>query len=137
MYQKQRVYIKHCCRGWRGRHPQIILSEYGIIIDKQIIEMNNHYDNLEINNYVIMPNHIHILISVYNNGMSRTPSPTNNIIPSFISTLKRLVNKKVSHNIFQRSYYDHIIRDEKDFLTHYQYIDTNPIKWEIDKYYSR
>ena len=63
-----------------------------------------------------MPNHIHILISVYNNGMSRTPSPTNEVIPSFISTLKRFVNREVEENIFQRSYNDHIIRDERDYL---------------------
>ena len=63
-----------------------------------------------------MPNHIHILISVYNNGMSRTPSPTNEVIPSFISTLKRFINREVEENIFQRSYNDHIIRDERDYL---------------------
>lgn len=51
--------------------PKIILSEYGAVIDSQINLIDNHYEYLNIDNYVVMPNHIHILISVYNNGMSR------------------------------------------------------------------
>ncbi len=80
-----------------------------------------------------MPNHIHILVSVYDNGTSGKPSPTNEIIPSFVSTLKRYVNREVGKNIFQRSYYEHIIRDEKDFLNRWQYIDNNPLKWKLDE----
>ncbi|MDO4747555.1 MAG: hypothetical protein Q4A12_00100 [Eubacteriales bacterium] len=113
--------------------PKIMLSEYGAIIDKHLNATSNHYDYLSIDNYVIMPNHIHILISVYNNGMSRTPSPTNDIIPSFVSTLKRFVNREVGENVFQRSYIDHIIRDEKDFVEHFRYIENNPYKWECDE----
>ena len=115
--------------------PKIILSEYGAVIDSQINLIDNHYEYLNIDNYVVMPNHIHILISVYNNGMSRTLSPTNDIIPTYVSTLKRFVNKEVGENIFQRSYNDHIIRNERDYLEHYTYIENNPIKWEYDELY--
>ncbi|MBQ8057018.1 MAG: transposase [Ruminococcus sp.] len=80
-----------------------------------------------------MPNHIHILVSVYNSGMSKSPSPTNETIPSFVSTFKRFVNKEAGENIFQRSYYDHIVRDERDYLSRWQYIENNPIKWEEDE----
>lgn len=65
--------------------------------------------------------------------MARTPSPTNDIIESFVSTLKRFVNKEVGDNIFQRSYYDHIIRNEKDYVEHYTYIDNNFFKREEDE----
>ena len=97
--------------------------------------MNNVYDYIEIDNYVIMPNHIHILISVYTDGMSRSPSPTNGVIPMFLRTLKRFVNKEAEENIFQRSYNDHIIRDERDYITRWKYIANNPIKWELDELY--
>ncbi|MBQ8057085.1 MAG: hypothetical protein IJ275_01980 [Ruminococcus sp.] len=50
-------------------------------------------------------------------------------------TLKRFVNKEAGENIFQRSYNDHIIRDERDYLARWKYIDNNPIKWELDDLY--
>ncbi len=113
--------------------PKTVLSKYGKAVDKRIRLIDMHYDNIKIDNYVIMPNHIHILISVYNNGTSRMPSPTNDTIPSFVGTLKRFVNREVGEDVFQRSYYDHIIRDERDYLSRWQYIANNPIKWEEDE----
>lgn len=108
--------------------PKTILSRDGKAVDERIRLMNIHYDNIKIDNYVIMPNHIHILISVCNNGMSGTPSPTNNVISSFVGTLKRFVNREVGEDVFQRSYNDHIIRNEKDYIEHFNYIENNPYK---------
>ncbi len=115
--------------------PKTILYRCGRIINNNLEYMNKIYDRIKIDNYVIMPNHIHILISVYNNGTSGSPSPTNEIIPSFVGTLKRFVNKEAGENIFQRSYIDHIIRNERDYIEHYTYIENNPLKWELDKLY--
>ncbi len=115
--------------------PKTVLSKYGETVDKRICLMDMYYDNIKIDHYVIMPNHIHILLSVYDSGMSRTPSPTNDIIPSFVGTLKRFVNREVGENIFQRSYNDHIIRNERDYYEHYTYIENNPLKWEFDELY--
>lgn len=115
--------------------PRVCLYRYGEIINNNIEYMNEIYDYIEIYNYVIMPNHIRILISVYSGGMSRSPSPTNQVIPSFVRTLKRFVNKEAGENIFQRSYNDHIIRDERDYLARWKYIDNNPVKWELDDLY--
>lgn len=56
--------------------PKTVLSKYGETVDKRICLMDMYYDNIKIDHYVIMPNHIHILLSVYDSGMSRTPSPT-------------------------------------------------------------
>lgn len=112
--------------------PKVALTEYGKVINNQLNIMDMYYKNIEINNYVIMPNHIHILISVYASGSSGKPTPTNEIIPSFVGTFKRFVNRKVGKNIFQRSFNDHIIRDERDYLARWRYIDNNPIKWELD-----
>lgn len=116
--------------------PQVVLTEYGTIINRQINIMGEYYKNIKINNYVIMPNHIHILISVYRDGSSGMPTPTNKAIPSFVGTLKRFVNRNVGKNIFQRSFNDHIIRDECDYLARWQYIENNPLKWKLDELYS-
>ena len=108
--------------------------------------MNNIYKDVSVEKYVIMPNHVHLLIVIdsYNDsiydGTSRTPSPTrqNSVISSFISTLKRYTNKQIGYNIWQRSFHDHVIRSEEDYLTRWQYIYENPKKWLIgkDRYYS-
>ena len=113
--------------------PEVRLSEYGKIAEIQIEAMNKMYDDIGIDGYIIMPNHIHLLINI--KGSSGTPTPTNAVIPSFVSTFKRFCNKRIGCNIWQRSYNDHIIRDEEDFLHHLKYIDENPAKWSSDKYY--
>lgn len=92
---------------------------------------------MTVEKFVIMPNHIHMLLLVNNLvGMSRAPSPTNEKIPHFVSTLKRLCNKEIGQNIFQRSYHDHIIRNENDYRKVYAYIESNPSKWTEDKYHN-
>ena len=126
--------------------PQVHLTKYVKIVNDRIIEMNNIYKDVSVEKYVIMPNHVHLLIVIdsYNDsiydGTSRTPSPTrqNSVISSFISTLKRYTNKQIGYNIWQRSFHDHVIRSEEDYLTRWQYIYENPKKWLIgkDRYYS-
>ena len=119
-----------------GAHdvPKTSLTDIGKIVDKKIVSTNNIPD-ITVDKYVIMPNHIHIILIVDNNGTSKAPSPTNNVISHAVSTLKRFVNKEIGYNVFQRSFYDHVIRDEEDYLSIWNYIDTNPHKWQQDKYY--
>ena len=119
--------------------PTIKLTDYGKIMNDQIIEMNEIYKKSQIIKYVIMPDHVHMIIYLFDDdnvfvGTSRTPSPTNAVIPSMISTLKRFVNKKTGFNLWQRSFHDHIIRNEKEFLDICNYIDNNPINWVNDIY---
>lgn len=57
------------------------------------------------------------------------PSPTNSLVPRAVSVMKRLINKEVGENIFQRSYHDHIIRTENDYLDAWSYIEANPVLW--------
>ncbi len=117
--------------------PQTDLSHYGLIADKYIQKMNSQYNNVFIDKYVVMPNHIHLILVIKNNGMSQAPSPTNAIIPKFVSLYKRYCNREIGRNIWQRSYHDHIIRDERDYLKIWNYIDTNPQKWREDCFYTQ
>lgn len=118
--------------------PKTVLTEYGKIADNQLKTMSSFYEDIAIDKYVIMPNHIHLLISITDlgTGSSGTPTPTNEKIARFVSTFKRFCNKQYGGNIWQRSYYDHIIRDDKDYRTRWRYIDENPIRWLNDKYYN-
>ena len=120
---------------------EVLLTDIGAIIQNQLEEMRQTYDHILIDSYVIMPNHIHLLLSLReqapagDSGTSRTPSPTNASIPSFVSCLKRFTNKKAGFDIWQRSYHDHIIRSEEDDWLHRQYIEQNPQRWAEDEYH--
>jgi len=94
---------------------QIKLTTYGEIIKKQIKEINNICKEIKIENYIIMPNHVHMIIKLerQESRSSRTPTTTNAKIPIIVSTLKRLTNKKIENKIWQRNYYEHIIRNER------------------------
>ena len=131
--------------------PKIELTEYGRIADKYIHRLNDFYDDLSVESYVIMPNHIHIMLWVkgaenrpsrtpVTDGPSRTPVPTavQNSIPSrFVSTLKRFCNKECGENIWQYRSYDHIIRNHRDYEEHLRYICENPLRWYYDELYTQ
>jgi hypothetical protein len=76
------------------------------------------------------------MIVVLNNGAMWASPPTNTILSQIIRSLKTLVTKEAHTSIFQESYYDHIIRNEADYLTKWNYIDTNPAKWADDDYFN-
>lgn len=122
--------------------PTVTLTEIGKIVEKYILS-TERIENVFVDKYVIMPNHIHLIVYVneqrhINNhvGTSRAPSPTNKIIPHVVSTFKRFCNREIGENIFQRSYYDHVIRDEGDYQTRVTYIYENPVRWYYDELYN-
>ncbi len=156
--QNQAVFLTICTKGRQCLLSQIVvtgvldgplieLTEYGKIADKYIKQLNDFYNDLLVEQYVIMPNHIHILLwvkgdengsSSVTNGPSGTPVPTvQNSIPSrFVSTFKRFCNKEYGKNIWQYRSNDHIIRSRKDYEEHVKYIYENPIRWYYDQLYS-
>ena len=127
--------------------PQIKLTGYGKIADKYIKQLNDFYDHLSVEEYVIMPNHIHLLLwikknkNTCDNGQSRTPVPTtveraNSACSQFVSTFKRFCNKEYGENVWQDRFNDHIIRDRQDYEEHVRYIMENPARWYYDELYT-
>ena len=127
--------------------PRVGLTAYGKIADKYINQLNDFYNHLSIESYVIMPNHIHFLLFIqkekqtFKNGQSGTPVPTNveranSSFSHFISTFKRFCNKEYGKNIWQARSYDHIIRNYEDYENHVKYIHENPTQWYFDELYS-
>lgn len=112
--------------------PLVRLSKYGMITEKIILQMQNFYSGVNIDKYVIMPNHIHLIVTITDDGVPGTAHPT---VSGFIGTLKRFVNKEAGKNIWQSSFYDHIIRDENDYQIRWEYIKDNPAKWFDDELY--
>ncbi len=117
---------------------EIKLSSIGEIINNEILNLGDRFQNIKIDKYVIMPNHIHAIIIIQIKTAGASPCPTlSDIICAFKSLSTRKIHKtlNIDTNIFQRSFYDHVIRDETDYLKIWNYIDTNPHKWQEDKYY--
>ncbi len=117
--------------------PQMKPNRIGVIVEKNILS-GNLISGVSVDKYVIMPNHIHMILlvtSLYADGTSRAPSPTNAVIPHFVSVFKRFCHRDIGEQIFQRSYHDHVIRGEKDYLKIWEYIENNPAKWEEDCFY--
>lgn len=116
--------------------PLIHLTEYGKIAEDQLLLLERRYSYVKVDKYVIMPNHIHVILILEEAG-GGGPSPTvSDIICSYKSITTRLINKLGNNEkLFQRSFYDHVIRDRQDYETHSRYIHENPICWYYDDLY--
>ncbi len=103
------------------------LTETGQLVQYTIGRLPTVFPGVNIHNYVVMPNHLHLLIELHDT----IPS-----LSSMINYLKGYVTHRASGRIWQKSFFDHVIRDEKDYQTIWQYIDNNPGKWSEDRYYT-
>ena len=115
--------------------PRVELMPYGETAKKYIEQLNNFYDHIKVDSYVIMPNHIHLLLFVPWSEQFRTIVPTgvNSHVSRFVSTFKRFCNKEYGVNIWQPRSFDHIIRNQADYQKHKEYIYNNPRNWSLDK----
>ena len=121
---------------------RIRLSDVGISVKEYLEQMDMQYRTVSLDNSVIMPNHVHLLISikdtVCDNGRTASPakvSPMSAIIPKIVRGMKSYTTKKLGQSIWQRSYYDHIVRNDSEYLRIWEYINTNAQIWENDIFY--
>lgn len=119
--------------------PQMVLSEYGKVVEKYIQSVKQAYNHISVMNYVVMPNHIHLIVMLYSDENiyhdEKTVLPANDHIPVMISAFKKLVNKEIGFDIWHRSYHDHIIRNEESFHNIWDYVEANPARWKKDCFY--
>ena len=116
--------------------PKLELSKYGIIAEKYIQQLSNFYNNVTVENYVIMPNHIHLLLVITNDTLEPVSTAQNSITAQFFSTFKRFFNQEAKENIWQSRSHDHIIRHQIDYDNHIKYIEENPLYWKQDPLYN-
>ena len=115
------------------------LSYAGMVTEQAILGIAAHYPHVSVEKYVIMPNHIHMILRI-DRGRTRC-APTKddaerNMVARVVKHMKAYVTKTIGYSIWQKSYHDHIIRNEADYLRIWNYIDTNPEKWREDRYYT-
>ena len=154
-YSKEGFYFVTICTKNRENffghieNQTVILNEYGNIIKMCWFDLPNHYQNCILNEFIIMPNHIHGIIVIDNVGTGLKPVLTNPVpnsvvkhknhgLSEIVRGFKTFSSRKINHLLknkkfqWQRSFYDHIIRNEKALLKIRQYIAQNPLKWDLD-----
>lgn len=106
---------------------QLPLSKIGIVIENEIYKLNTVYENIKVDKYQIMPNHIHLIIFIYEDSNGRTQFAPN--ISRIIKQFKGSITKQIGFSIWQKSFYDRIIRNEKEYQEVWNYIHNNPLKY--------
>ncbi|MCL2760036.1 MAG: transposase [Desulfuromonadales bacterium] len=109
-----------------------LLSDIGKVVEKAIMNIPQIYETVIIDRYTIMPNHVH-MIAIIDCDHGRTLcAPT---ISRVIKQCKEYVTKQIGYSIWQKSFHDHIIRNEQDYINIAEYIENNPANWEIDRFF--
>lgn len=134
---ENRLKLLSAITNGKGKIPLVKLSPIGTEVEKSISYINENVHGVTIENFVIMPNHIHLIV-ILDLEQTRTLS-----LADVIGRLKSFTNKRFNQIqgiqnaiLWQRSYYDHVILDEEDYGNIWDYIDRNPVMWLEDEYFA-
>lgn len=119
------------CLFGRVDEVTVSLSDSGSIVQDCWLSIPKWFPNVAIDQFVIMPNHVHAILQIEHQSRS-----LRSIIGSFKSAATRLCHQShlsLDHELWQRGYYDHIVRSEKSLLCLRQYISDNPAQWHLDE----
>ena len=106
------------------RPQDVSLSVVGRIVEQGVLQISNHYDHIAVDKFCIMPNHVHLILVIENNEDGRRISaPT---VSTVVGSMKRWVSKQIGRSIWQKSFYEHGIRNPQDYDEIWRYIENNP-----------
>ena len=123
--------------------PVTVLTPYGQVVDDVIACLPERF-GIEVDRYVIMPNHIHLLLRIPEEtarAIHESPLRKRDLLPQIVGYLKMNASKQIhaktatTQPLFQRSYHDHIIRGDADYDKIARYIAENPARWQQDCFY--
>ena len=111
----------------------------GRIVETCWLGIPQHFPGVELDLYVVMPNHVHGLVTLLDTTNEPTPNHPRQDIHAVIGGFKSAATRQVNAMrntpgvaLWQRSYYEHVIRSEKGLDRIREYIANNPAKWELD-----
>ena len=127
--------FKWCSVGANCVRPQNLpLSKIGKIVLDELERWNQTYPAVTLYSYVIMPNHLHIMVIISADEYGRPQvAPT---VERMVKQFKGAITKKVGNPIWQKSFIEHVIRNIKDYEARLNYIYENPIRWYYDELYT-
>jgi len=125
---------------------KMTLNECGKLIEFTWYDLPNHNPHIALDTFTIMPNHIHGIVNIYDViivGAGSEPAPTTTIrrgLPEIVRQFKTFSSKRINQinqtpgaPMWQRNYYEHIIRNEDELNRVREYILNNPLQWEFDR----
>lgn len=109
------------------------LNQFGIIAKDCLLKIPVINPDVRIDKYVVMPNHVHAIMVIDRDGLQKS-------IPQIVGQYKMAVTKKIrsielEKEVWQRSFHDHVIRNQERYELIWTYIENNPLKWEDDCFY--
>jgi putative transposase len=144
------VHHRECLLG-EIHDGEMILNYYGAIVKDIWGSLPDRVSDIELDEYVIMPNHFHAIISIDKSPESTEIHKDLNvddikarrkmILPKVVGRFKMLTAKTINQSreiegaFWQRNYYERVIRSEEDCQIIRQYIINNPVQWEMDEHY--
>ena len=107
------------------------LNRRGYLAEQGILEIGKHFPNVRVDKYVVMPNHVHMIL-VLESGSAA--------LPIILGQYKSYVTKQIhagepERSVWQTSYHDHVIRNQKSYENIWLYIEANPANWEKDCFF--
>ena len=112
-----------------------ILTPIGKIVEDCILSLPLHNHGIRLDKYVVMPNHIHLLLRFVPSVGGQSRPPLQKVMQSLKSVTTRKCWQFGVSKLWQRSFYDHVIRNETDYLKIWQYIEENPLRWSEDVFF--
>lgn len=150
------------CRFGKIENGKMILNDAGMMVENEWLKLPDRFTNIQLHEYIVMPNHFHAILEIVratlvivqnkNNATTITGQPQG-IAPTgktvgdmmdafksittveYIRGVKNLGWQPFNGKLWQRNYWEHIIRNEKSYQTISEYIINNPTKWNDDKFY--
>ena len=125
--------------------PRPELTACGRIVERVIQNIPAHL-HITVDEFVIMPNHVHLIAVVTEEDVRRaireSPLRSRSLVSKALGYIKMNASKEIRKRcgdieVWQRGYYDHVIRNREDYLALAEYIQTNPLRWELDKLYEK
>ena len=121
----------------------VSLTNAGLCVQKIIETLPAQYPALSVEHHVIMPNHVHLLLRLKERAIRESPlrqEGNRSLLSKAIGYLKAGSSKQIHFFspgliVWQRSYYEHVIRSEEDYRQIWEYIENNPARWAEDRYY--
>jgi REP element-mobilizing transposase RayT len=129
-------------------NDEMVLNDVGRVVSDSWTWLGTQYDHVELDEYMIMPNHLHGVVIIQSWGGSRTALPSSQTAPTsnlkslgrIIGAFKTVSTKHINEmrrtpsvRLWQRNYYEHIVRDENELMRIREYMENNPLKWEFDR----
>ncbi|MBM4462172.1 MAG: transposase [Chloroflexi bacterium] len=128
---------------------EVRMNEYGEIVHQEWLQAAILRPSVELDAFVVMPNHVHGIVVLRDGGrgtLQRAPTlerfgkPTSSSIPTIVRLFKSVSTRRINATrqtpgaaVWQRNYYEHVIRNENELKEIREYIMNNPLKWELDE----